>query len=57
MHQRKLWKCSACGQEVPDLPMLVLKHQISHVGRRPYARDHERGHPNPPSPQEKLAER
>ncbi|MFZ5781744.1 MAG: hypothetical protein ACOY4R_16255 [Pseudomonadota bacterium] len=38
MHQRKPYKCSVCGAEVPDLPMSVLKHQLSHV-RRPYAVD------------------
>lgn len=37
MHTPKLWKCSACGAEVPDLPMAVQKHQISHVRRRPLA--------------------
>jgi hypothetical protein len=35
---RKPYKCSICGAEVPDLPMPVLKHQLSHVGRRPYSR-------------------
>ena len=39
MHKPKPWKCSICGQEVPDLPIEVLRHQLSHVGRRPYARD------------------
>ena len=39
MYKRKLYKCSVCGAEVPDLPMLVLKHQMSHVRRRPFARD------------------
>jgi hypothetical protein len=33
MHQRKYWKCSACGVEIPNLPMPVLQHQISHGGR------------------------
>ena len=38
MHKRKPYKCPACGAEVPDLPMPVLKHQMSHVQRRPYSR-------------------
>jgi hypothetical protein len=38
MHTRKPYKCSVCGAEVVDLPMPVLKHQLSHV-RRPLARD------------------
>jgi hypothetical protein len=29
--------CSACGETVVNLPMLVLKHQLSHVERRPRA--------------------
>jgi hypothetical protein len=37
MYKRKLYKCSVCGVEVPDLPMPVLKHQMSHVWRRPCA--------------------
>jgi hypothetical protein len=37
MRKPKPYKCSICGVEVPDLPMLVLQHQISHVGRRPYS--------------------
>lgn len=37
MHRPKPYKCSICGAEVPDLPMPVLKHQLSHVKRRPYA--------------------
>ena len=39
MHKQKTWKCSACGAEIPDLPMAVLKHQLSHVERRPFAGD------------------
>jgi hypothetical protein len=31
-------RCSICGAEVPDLPMPVLHHQMSHVRRRHYAR-------------------
>jgi hypothetical protein len=38
MHNRKPYKCPACGAEVPDLPMTVLKHQMSHISRRPYSR-------------------
>ena len=37
MHKRKFFECSICGAEVPDLPMLVLQHQMSHVRRRPFA--------------------
>jgi hypothetical protein len=39
MHKRKTWKCSTCGDEVPDLPMSVLRHRLSHVKPRPFARD------------------
>ena len=38
-HRRQVWRCSICGAEVPDQPMPVLKHQMSHVKRRPYADD------------------
>lgn len=38
MHKPKPYKCSVCGAEVPDLPMQVLKHQLSHVRRRPFSR-------------------
>ena len=31
------WTCSACGEVVINLPMIVLKHQLSHVERRPPA--------------------
>ena len=31
------YKCSVCGAELPDLPMQVLKHQMVHAGRRPFA--------------------
>ena len=31
------WTCSRCGETVLNLPMLVLKHQLSHVERRPPA--------------------
>lgn len=37
MHKRKVYKCPSCGAEVPDLPMPVLQHQLSHVKRRPLA--------------------
>jgi hypothetical protein len=39
MHKPKPYKCSICGAEVPDLPMPVLKHQLSHVRRRAFAGD------------------
>ena len=35
MHKRKPYKCSICGAEVPDLPMPVFQHQMSHVGVNP----------------------
>lgn len=41
MHKPKPYKCSICGAEVPDLPMPVLKHQLSHVRPRPFARDRQ----------------
>jgi hypothetical protein len=37
MHKQKTYRCSVCGVEIPDLPMPVLKHQMSHVERRPFA--------------------
>jgi hypothetical protein len=46
MHKQKTWKCSACGVEVADLPMTVLRHQLSHVERRGLARDR----PEPDAP-------
>ena len=33
----KSYKCSVCGAEVPDLPMHVLRHQMLHARRRPFA--------------------
>ena len=39
MHTQKTYRCSACGAEVPDLPLPVLRHQLSHVERRPFAGD------------------
>ena len=39
MHKPKPYKCSICGAEVPNLPMPVLKHQLSHVERRGRAVD------------------
>jgi hypothetical protein len=39
MHKPKPYKCLIRGAEIPDLPMPVLKHQMSHVRRRPFARD------------------
>jgi hypothetical protein len=38
MQKCKLYKCSVCGVELPDLPMPVLQHQLSHVRRQPYSR-------------------
>jgi len=39
MHKQKTWKSSACGAEIPDQPMTVLKHQLSHVERGGHAVD------------------
>jgi hypothetical protein len=36
MHKPKPYKCPSCGAEIPDLPMRVLEHQLSHVERLPY---------------------
>ena len=33
----KSYKCSVCGAELLDLPMHLLKHQMLHAGRRPFA--------------------
>ena len=38
MHKPKPYTCSVCGTEVPNLPMSVLKHQMSHFKRRSFAR-------------------
>jgi hypothetical protein len=47
MHQQRTYRCSVCGAEIPDLPMPVLKHQLSHAERRPFAGD--RAEPDGPS--------
>ena len=47
MHKQKTWTCSACGAEVVDLPMTVLKHKLSQVERRGRAVD--RAEPDAPS--------
>jgi hypothetical protein len=39
MNKQKTWKCSACGAELPDLPMIVFRHQLSHVERRGLAKN------------------
>jgi hypothetical protein len=39
----KSYKCPVCGAELPDLPMHVLKHQMSHAGRRPFASNRQAG--------------
>ena len=36
-HRPKSYACSVCGAEFPDLPMHVLKHQMLHASRRPFA--------------------
>jgi hypothetical protein len=38
MNKHKTWRCSACGAELPDFPMTVFRHQLSHIERRPLAR-------------------
>jgi hypothetical protein len=54
MHKPKPYKYSICGAEVPNMPMPVLNHQLSHVRRRPFARDgrepDQHDHPAPPTP-------
>ena len=47
MHKQRTYHCSVCGAENPDLPMPVLKHQLSHVERRGLAVD--RPEPDAPS--------
>lgn len=39
VHKPKPYRCSISDAEVPDLPMPVLQHLLSHVKRRPYAQD------------------
>jgi hypothetical protein len=46
MHKQRTYCCSVCGAEIPDLPMPVLKHQLSHVQRRGRAV----GRPEPDAP-------
>ena len=46
MHKQRTYRCSGCGAEIPDLPMAVLKHQLSHAERRPLAGD--RAEPDAP---------
>jgi hypothetical protein len=41
----------ACGAEIPDLPMTVLKHRLSHVERRGRAVD--RAEPDAPSAEDR----
>jgi hypothetical protein len=48
MHQQKPYRCTVCGAEVPDQPMVVLKHQLSHVQRRGRAVNH-RAEPDAPT--------
>ena len=47
MHTQKTYRCSVCGAEIPDLPMPVLRHQLSHVERR--GRAVNRAEPEAPS--------
>jgi len=46
MHKPKPYKCPICGAEVPYLPIVVLKHQMLHVERRPMARDRPKPRPD-----------
>jgi hypothetical protein len=39
VHKPKPYKSLICGAKVPDLPMPVLRHQLSHVERRRRAVD------------------
>jgi len=50
VHKPKPYRCPTCGAEVPDQPMPVLQHQMSHVKRRPYPRDR----PEPERPEDQL---
>ena len=50
MHTHETYRCSVCGAEVPDLPLPVLRHQLSHVERRPFAGD--RFEPDAPTAEE-----
>jgi hypothetical protein len=52
MHRPKPYKCSICSAEVSDLPMPVLKHQMSHVKPRPFARDRQK----PADPRDRVSE-
>lgn len=52
MHKAKPYVCPVCGQEVPDLPMPVLGHQLTHARRRPLA--HNRQEPQPSLPDETV---
>jgi hypothetical protein len=48
MHKQRTYHCSVCGAEILDLPMPVLKHQLSHAERRGRAVDGaERDAPTP----------
>jgi hypothetical protein len=43
------------GAEIPDLPMPVLKHQLSHAERRPFAGVQEK--PDQEAPEGRQTER
>jgi hypothetical protein len=47
MHKQKTYRCSVCGAEIPDLPMPVLRHQLSHVERRPRSVGRAKSDPPP----------
>ena len=40
MHKPKPYECPVCGAEVPNRPMQVPKHQLSHARPRPLATGH-----------------
>jgi hypothetical protein len=46
MHKPNAYKWLVYSEKVPNLPVLVMKHQMSHVQPRPFARD--RRQPEPP---------
>jgi hypothetical protein len=34
MHKQKSYHCSVCGAEMSDQPVIILRHELSHVQRR-----------------------
>ncbi len=54
MHKQRTYHCSVCGAEIPDLPMPVLKRQLSHVERRGRAVDRAERDALPPAEDKHL---